>query len=495
MVVAALVVGSLAGLGVARAVPVGSVPAGDLDRFSRQHLDWHVCGDDALDKAGAQCTEVTVPLNYVEPQGRTITVAISRLSATDPAKRRGIMLTNPGGPGAPGLGLPLYLAEAMAPDVRDRYDLIGMDPRGIGRSAPVHCGWPIGLGLQSAGVDLESFGESVATQADLAARCQTAEHDKLPYITTRNTARDMDVIRGALGEQKISYLGGSYGTYLGAVYTQMFGDRTDRVVLDSAIDPRRYPVGLMQDIGAPDEAALDAWADRTAARHDEYRLGVTRAEVRATVTTLIRQAARTPIRIGSYDLDDHWIPVLLHESLSDQRRYDELASQVRLLADAAAGHPVQPTPELEQFLALRLTAKPQEISGHDAVWCGDVAAPRDPDWYWRNIEASRATQPVFGPYVNNITSCAFWPAPVEAPTIVQNSAPTLILQATGDTRAPYQEGVDLHRALTGSRLITLQDVRVHGIYGHFPNRCVADTVDTYLRDGTLPATDLTCHAD
>ncbi|ATL69363.1 alpha/beta hydrolase [Nocardia terpenica] len=469
--------------------------SGGLERFYTQHPEWKACNDEGLDTAGAQCADITVPLNYAEPQGRTITVVISRLRAADPAKRRGIMLSNPGGPGGPGLDSMLNTREAMTTDVRDRYDLIGMDPRGVGRSTPVNCGWPVGFGMESAGENPASFGKSVAEQADMAARCLAAERDKLPYITTRNTARDMDVIRGALGEEKISYFGTSYGTYLGAVFTQMFPDRSDRMVLDSAVDPQRYGMGMKQDMGAANEAALDAWADWTAARNDEYRLGTTRSEVRSVVTGLIRQSASTPIRIGSYEIDDRWLPTLLFTALDDPRHYDVPADYVRRLADAAAGKPVQPSEKLETDLASLLTARPRDNSPMIAIMCGDVSFPRDPQWYWHNVEASRATQPVFGPFVNNIISCAFWPQPVEPPTAVHNQVPALIVQATGDTRTAYEEGVGLHRAMTASRLVTLQDVRIHSVYDRFPNRCVKNAVNTYFRDGTLPTTDMSCTAD
>lgn len=126
--------------------------------------------------------------------------------------------------------------------------------------------------------------------------------------------------------------------------------------------------------------------------------------------------------------------------------------------------------------------------------CGDVEAQRDPGWYWRNVEFSRVDQPVFGPLVNNISPCAFWPAPVEPRTDVHNATPVLIVQATGDPVAAYQEGVGLHRAMTASRLVTLQDAIVHGAFT-VPSSCVSQAVETYLRDGGLPATDLACPAD
>ncbi|WP_158892645.1 alpha/beta hydrolase [Amycolatopsis anabasis] len=480
--------GLLAGTGLATAEPADR---GGLDRFYHQRLDWKACGDAKLDQAGAQCTEVNVPLDYTRPRGRTITVAISRLRATDTAHRRGIMLSNPGGPGGPGLDMMVDVRSTMTPEVASRYDLIGMDPRGIGRSAPIDCGWPIGTMLMSPGLDRPAFDRTAGVQADLARRCAARHGEVLPHISTRNTARDMDVIRGALGERRISYFGWSYGTYLGSVFTQLFPRRTDRFVLDSAVDPAGYMTGSIRNMGRPNEEALDDWAEWTARRDAEYHLGTSGAQVRALVEGVIRQAAKSPLQIADYRLDEHFAPMLLFASLDDPRNKARLAATVRQLADAAAGKPVQPGPDLEAGLRMIYRGQPQ-LSGQAAVICGDAAVPRDPEWYWRNIQRSRAAQPVFGPFANNITGCAFWAPPREEKTVVRNDVPALIVQATGDTRTAYSEGVALHRAMTGSRLVTLQDVRVHAVFAHYPNRCVENAVNTYFRDGTLPGTDTTC---
>lgn len=467
-----------------------------LDRYYHQPLTWKSCDAPGLDGMGAQCADVTVPLNYAEPQGSTITVAISRIAAADPAQRRGVILSNPGGPGGAGLDYFVDTSQAMTPEVRARYDLIGMDPRGVGRSSPVNCHWPHGFGLQSAGVDAQGFAESVADQADLAARCADAEGERLPHFTTRNTARDMDVIRTALGESKISYLGTSYGTYLGAVYMQMFPERSDRMVLDGAVDPYRYgAVGMVQDMGSPNEAALDDWAAWTAQRDDEYHLGTTGGAVRGLVERLIERAAAQPIRIGEYNIDEHSLPLVLYIAFDSPHGYGLAAQQTRQLADAAEGKPIRPDEDLAAKLAIILRAQPRDMSPQMAILCGDIGAPRDLDWYRRNIEASRATQPVFGALANNITPCAFWAPPAESPTAIGNSVPNLIVQATGDTRTNYGGAIAMHRALTGSRMVTLQDVAIHSILGRYPNACVYDAVNTYLADGTLPAADLTCRDD
>ncbi|WP_416562210.1 alpha/beta hydrolase [Nocardia testacea] len=477
-------------MGSASADSVDDVPAG-LESFYRQQLDWGSCHDAALDGAGAQCAGVVVPLDYSRPDARTLTVAISRIPATDPTRRRGILLSNPGGPGGPGLSMMAGLRERLTPDVRARYDLIGMDPRGIGRSDPVNCALPLPTMLFSAGFDAFGFARDTALAAALAASCLAPDPEKARHITTRNTARDMDIIRSAFGERRINYYGGSYGTYLGAVYAQMFPRRTDRMVLDSAMDPDRYWIGTYQDMGAVNEAGLDDWAD-WAARHDtDYHFGSSGPQVRAFVEDMIRRAATHPVVGNGYLIDEHTVPMMLLALLSNPRKNADLADVVRLVADAVTGLPV----DMEQLKSKISGGVPMDASGMAAVLCGDRAAPRDPGWYLRNIESARATQPVFGAFANNITACAFWPDPIEEPTAVHNAAPALILQATHDTRTPYQQGLALHEDLTGSRMVTLADTRVHGVLRADLSHCVDDIVDTYLRDGVLPDADITCRPD
>ncbi|GAA2097967.1 alpha/beta fold hydrolase [Actinomadura alba] len=476
----------------------------EATRFHRQRIAWKACRQgpedglgEELDRAGAQCGEVTVPLDYSDPGGRTITVAMSRLKAADGAHRIGTMLLNGGGPGGGSMDLPPYVRSLMG-DVGPRFDLIGMDPRSSGRSTAVDCGWPTGVWTRSAGLDRAGFDRMAAFERDLADRCARRHPDLLPHMTTRNIVRDMDVIRAALGERRISYYGASYGTYLGAVYTQMFPRRTDRFVLDSAVDPRRYGAeDMLADAAPANEAALRDWAAWAARRDGEYGLGATRRAVLATVERIIRVAARRPLRVGAdLRVDEHMVPFLLFAALDDDR--DEaaanLAANVRVLRDAAAGRPAEPTDGLRAALESLLTgADSRSGSSQAAILCGDRAVHRDPESYWTKIEAARSRQPVTGPLLNNISPCAFWPEPPrEEPTRVRNDVPALIIAATGDTRTVYRHGLALRRLMTGSRLLTLRGARIHAVYPRYGNACVNDSVNAYLRDGALPATDLSC---
>ncbi|MFE7659421.1 alpha/beta hydrolase [Streptomyces celluloflavus] len=477
-----------------------------LDRYYHQRLDWRSCvlgPDDAsgreLEKAGARCADVTVPLDYTDPKGRTLTVAISRIKATDTRHRVGPLLLNPGGPGGSGLAVPALIRPAMK-QAGALYDLIGMDPRFVGRSNALDCGWSVGPSFRSAGPDRASFERQVAFQKGLADKCRATNGKVLPYITTRNTARDMDVIRGALGERKLSYLGFSYGTYLGTAYTQMFPGRYDRVVLDGALDPSRYNPRLFKGVEKENDQALADWAAWAAARHDTYGLGRTRAQVLATVNRIVEASSRRPLTVGTapdvFRLDSSQTPFVINSGIASDTEEDRkaLGEQVSVLAKAADGQ--QPTRLSEQFAAvlrLGLTSEGSPTGSiQSAILCGDVAVPRDPEQYWQDIERSRAAHPLFGPLTNNIGACAFWDRPREEPTQVRHDTPALIVAATGDPRTPYTGSVALHQKLPSSKLLTLKGANRHAIYGMYGSTCVDDTVNAYLATGKLPAKDRTC---
>ncbi|MFG1921606.1 alpha/beta hydrolase [Cryptosporangium sp. NPDC048952] len=465
-------------------------------------LDWKNCArstDDAegteLDRAGARCAQLTVPLDHSRPNGRTITLALSRLPATDRAHRIGTLVLNSGGPGEPTLGMPLRTRAAMK-DVAARYDLVGLDPRFVGRSTPLDCGWPIGLWLRSAGATRAGFDHQVAVQRNLAERCAQRHADVLPYANTRDTARDVDLVRRALGERRISFLGYSYGAYLGAVYTQLFPGRTDRVVLDSAGDPDAWGPRALQGTEEEGERALRGWAVWAAGRHRTYGLGATPARVLATIDGIVAAAADRPLRVGRHEVDDQAAPYLLSVGSGNDRPADRaaFAATVRTLNEAAHRRPAGPGPELDGLLTFVLTSAGSPLASPAvAITCGDRAAPRDAETYWDDVQRSRARHPLFGPLKNTIWPCAFWPGqPREGATHIGNSTSALIVSATGDPATTYQGSQALHRALTGSRLLTLRGVTAHGIYGEYGNPCVDATVNDYLATGVLPAADPSC---
>jgi pimeloyl-ACP methyl ester carboxylesterase len=476
---------------------------GGLARFTHQRIAWHACrtvpGDvdgPRINKAGGKCGEVRVPLDYRRPGGRTITLEIARIPASDPAHRHGVLFTNPGGPGVPGLGEALIAS--VVPDIGKHYDAIGIDPRFVGQSTPLHCDWRTDTFLRSAGPNRHTFDQSVAFARRLAAGCVRGNENLLPYATTRNTARDMDLVRAVLGAPKISYFGGSYGSYLAAVYLQMFGERADRFVIDSSPDPDVFGPNGFAQAGQAAATALDQWAAWAARHNAKYGLGATAGDVLATVNRLSRAAERRPLRIGKFAVDTHTLPYLLFLMVAedDEDSRASIADAVRTMRNAAGGATVTPSPAFAQLLTGLFTGSGAATDrAGTPILCGDRPVSHDPDTYFRNIQAHRAGEPLFGPFVYNITPCAFWPVrSPEPPTTIHNNAPVLMVAATGDPFTPYPGQLALHRDLAGSRLVTLEGAFRHGATYLNGSACVDGAVNRYLIDGDLPAADRICTA-
>jgi pimeloyl-ACP methyl ester carboxylesterase len=479
---------------LASSAAAGFAPTPDeVAGFAAQRVVWTDCAAEELRAAGARCAQVSVPLDYRAPHGATITLAVSRIAARDTARRRGILLFNPGGPGGPGLGYPAELRPVLG-EVADQYDLIGFDPRFVGLSTPINCGG-IGEYVRAAGLSRRDYAQSVEYARGVASRCWRAAADHIPYASTRNTARDMDVVRAVLGEPRLSYVGISYGAYLGTVYTQMFPQRADRIVLDSVVDPDGYPVHADWSTGPATESAFDDWAVWVAGQHGRFGFGKTGTQVRSTVLRLLRRAARVPIRVGEYRVDEQVIPLLIAFHLVDAGSDELLAGVVEQLRAAARGRPVT-DPDLLAGLAALYGTDGSDDGAALAITCGDGDFPTDPSWYWRNIEQVRGSQPIFGPLARNVSPCAFWRSgALERPTAVRNDSPALIVHAAEDVWTPYPDALALHERLTGSRLVTLDGARTHGVFGGARNGCVERHVKAYLRTGALPAADVNCRLD
>ncbi|MBT0773250.1 alpha/beta fold hydrolase [Kineosporia sp. J2-2] len=455
-----------------------------------------------------QCGTLKVPLDHRDPGGRQITIAVSRIPATDPARRRGVLLLNPGGPGSEGLNMPSEAA-ALSDSLAARYDLVGLDPRGVGHSSPVTCG------LNAAEVSPPypypaadgSISRNVAFARSAARRCAEASGDVLPFITTAGTARDLDLVRQALGESRISYFGLSYGTYLGTVYASLFPQHTDRMVLDSALDPAKvwYGVYRQQSQGRQERFGDAA---RYAARHpDEAGLGTTATAVTAAY---LRLAARldtdpAPVPGTSVSLTGPLFRHLTAALLTSERFMPTLAQVWRAAADLADG---QATDEQAQVLGQALTLidpaagvspgvpADNAVAAAYAVTCGDVEWPASVGVYERNVAADRRFHPVAAGAPANIWPCAFWPGrPVEPTVKVSGQGPRtiLILQNERDPNTTLESARGLHRALGRRSVMVTVDAGGHGVYGTAgAGACATALADAYLIEGELPGSDTRC---
>ncbi|MCX4660878.1 alpha/beta hydrolase [Streptomyces uncialis] len=463
--------------------PGSSVNVAATASAAMSSLTWRGCDADV--PATVECTTLDVPLDHRKPSGKKLELSLSRIKAADPAKRRGVLLFNPGGPSGSGLFYPLALSGLLPQSVKDRYDLIGFDPRGVGASSPLACGTTTAdERLTYRPYKDATFAKDVAWARDIAQGCRNLNKDTLPHISTRNTARDMDIIRAALGERKISYFGLSYGTYLGSVYTQLFPQRADRFVLDSAVDPKRVWRSMSQSWAVQAETAFDRWTAWTARNSARYGFGDTSAEVERLFWDIVARADREPLDLGGTVFDGAEV----REYIRWQITHPSVAADtLGLLRDAAAGKPV---PTFPTFVPTD-----NELASYLAIMCGDARWPTDPAVYQADSRRDSVRYPLYGDSVSNVFPCAFWDRPLEAATKVDNKVPALIVQNEWDSQTPLVAAQGLRRALKGSRLVTVDEGQGHGVYSLGISTCADEHTTTYLITGRLPARDVTCAAD
>ncbi|MFF5075490.1 alpha/beta hydrolase [Actinoplanes sp. NPDC000266] len=453
-------------------------------------LRWGPCpADSAL--PGLECTTVQVPLDYRKPQGRQIDIAVSRLPSKDPSQRRGVLVTNPGGPGAGGLIYPVLLAGNLSPQplphsIQDRYDVIGFDPRGVGHSSPVTCDvTPEQIArrnLPYPATAADVLKDAVIAKA-IARQCVTSgTASLLPHITTANTARDLDRVRAALGEPKISYLGTSYGTYLGAVYTTMFPQRSDRFVLDSNLGPGGYDVTAQRRFGRGLEDRFPDFAAFAAAR-PQYGLGSTPKQVRAKFFDLAVRLEKAPVQ----GVDGSLFRGITFDHLYSDAGMPALAAIWKALDTNQPLPPEPPPANVDNAISSRLH-----------VICGDSAWPRSVREYQRAVEVHRVKYPLIGAAAANIGPCAFWPSPAERPVRIGDGGPSnvLMVQNLRDPGTPMAGARELRKAFGDRARMVTADQGGHGAYLLFAtNKCANDTVTTFLTTGQRPRHDITCAAE
>ncbi len=478
-----------------------SAAKGGLERYVKQKPRWKRCEADS--PAEFQCATIKVPLDYRAPQGKRIDLAISRIKSTAPGKRHGVLFSNPGGPGGPGLYMPLEMREGLPESAQRKYDLIGFDPRGVGRSSPVSCDLEPEEELWLRPYKEATFDKDVAWAREVANKCKEKAGKTLAHITTRNTARDMDLLRAILGEKKISYLGYSYGTYLGAVYTQLFPGRADRFVLDSAVDPARAWRGMIQWWAEGAEPAFDRWTEWAAERSQKYGLGDTPKEVDRTFWDLVAQADEKPIEVEGQPATGDDIRSGMRQAFFSPQYATEAFVELK---KAAAGEPASAKKAAaltgsERTGTADAAADATEVPADNmtasfwAVVCGDNSAPwsRDPESYRRDAIQDKGRYPLFGDFASSIKPCAFWTKSLEPATKVKNKVGSLVVQNEWDSQTPLPSGQALHADLKGSKMVTVLGGEGHGLYPN-GNACTDGTVNDYLLTGKLPAKDVTCQA-
>ncbi|MFB9433199.1 alpha/beta fold hydrolase [Streptoalloteichus tenebrarius] len=473
-------VGTQVTLGTAAAAEPSAVPAG-LEEFYGQQVSWAAC---ERPYQTLECATLSVPLDYRAPDGERIAVTISRKKAADQANRRGVLLLNPGGPGGSGLQWPDILANSPVGKV---YDLIGFDPRGVGRSTALLCEVAPALAkVNTRPTDAELPAWAADAQASEAG-CERSAGGLRPHVNTPNTARDMDVIRGVLGEKKINYLGYSYGTYLGAVYGSLFPKNLNRSVLDSAVHPEWIWREQFKQQAVATRQNVDLWAEWVGQRNATFRLGKTQAEVLATVEDLAAKLAKKPVS----GFDRNSLDLVVGTGARYRQLWDDLGY---ILLDIKNTTTTAPTDALTAAGLIRDLGIAETRSGvFDTVTC-EADWPRDLTGYYSDMKLFREKYPYgFGVMRAAPWTCSFRSfTPPERPVDLKRDGyqTGLVIQADGDTQTQYDGGPAMAQRLR-NHLISVADEGTHGFYG-FGNACVNRHVERYLIDGVLPPTRVTC---
>ena len=472
-------------------------PATDpaYERFYSQTPEWAQCGE------GLECTSVTVPVDWEAPEGRTIELAVVRMPATDADARIGSLLYNPGGPGASGTAPVEQFGESLVTrEVRAAYDLVGFDPRGVGDSAPVDCLSDLEMDDYLA-YDIEAdtaagLADLERVAAEFVAGCQADAGALLAHVDTPSAARDMDVLRAALGDERLTYLGKSYGTLLGASYAKQFPQRVGRLVLDGAMDPANgYDEVLLGQAGGL-ELALRNYlqACLEGATSEDCPLRGSVDDAAAQVQQVIAQAEERPLTTDS----DRELTVTLAVTGIITPLYEDAAWPLLDAALAAAlsgdGTTLLELADLYADRAEDGSYDSNLLEAFAAVNCLDYEVDDSPE-AMRALEEELATEsPTFGRYLAyGEVTCGMWPHPPvrdAEPIAAAGAAPILVVGTTGDPATPYQWSEALASQLESGRLLTWEG-EGHTAYTR-GSRCVDAAVDGYLLDGVLPGEGATC---
>ncbi|WMX45800.1 alpha/beta hydrolase [Streptomyces roseicoloratus] len=460
-------------------------------------LAWSACGPAGL---GQECATLRVPLDYADPRGPQVDLAVSRIrasgSATWPGARRGTLLVVAGGPGSSGVQRLSAKGAALKEQLGGAYDLVSFDPRGVGGSVKARCGldaadrhlvtlrgWPAADG---------SIDENVARSRRVAEACARNGGAVLRSLTTPNQVRDMDRLRQALGERRISAWANSYGTYVTAQYAQEFPRRTDRIVLDSSADPNPATVaqGWLRDMarGAddrfPDFAAWAAHPDRAASR-----LADRPEDVRPLVLDLAARLDRAPkpSTTPGVPLTGNLLRQALQSALYSDAAFADFARLVKQAADPAA------VPVLPPVLAGPMPDEDATVTV--GVVCNDVRWRGTLPTFRRGVAADRAAHPLTAGMPVNITPCSFWKdTPAEPPTRLTSDGPSdvLMIQGLRDPSTPHSSALEMRAALGARARLVSVDRGGHGMYLSNGNPCGDRTVTRFLLTGERPASDVTC---
>lgn len=467
-------------------------PKPDLQEFYTQQLEWESC------RGGFQCTTLTVPVDYRDPAGETIELAVLKDSADIPSARVGSLVVNPGGPGAPGTSYAESSTFAFRDVIRERFDIVGFDPRGAGESSPVDCLSDDELdGFLAADPDPDDAAEGEAYEAALAEfheGCAEKSGDVIGHVTTIEAARDMDVLRAALGEAKMLYFGASYGTKLGATYADLFPDKVGRLVLDGAVDLAADSRQLSLDQAGGFETALRAYVENCVESTDSCFLGDSVDEGLARISSFIDDVEAEPmptdlgrdLAVGNafYGIvaplynRDYWS--ILSQAL--QAAFDGDATLLLRLSDLYSSRNDDGSysdNSMEAIYAINCLDDPYSIPAEEVD---------------AQIAEFEEVSPTFGRvFAWGLVGCrGIQVKSSEKPRTVraEGAAPIVVVGTTRDPATPYKWAVSLADQLESGVLVS-RDGDGHTAYNS-GNDCIDEAIESYLVDGTVPEDGLSC---
>ena len=487
-------------------------------------LDWHSCPNPT--QRGFECATAQVPMDYGDPRGATIDLAVIRHPATDPVNRVGTLFFNPGGPGLGGTRfLPTWF-DFFPATLRARFDIISWDPRGVGASTPVRCFATPEDEIQFFAELPDGFPVDRAEQVDWISgyaqfgdRCGMHNGDLLAHVSTTDNAMDLDLLRQAVGDAQLDFLGISYGSFLGAIYANLYPEKAHAMVLDGNVNPVAWTTGgdhhvslstilrLGSDKGAA--ATLDAFLTLCgqAPAQCAFSAGSARA-TKAKWTILLQRLRERPVTIESPVPGTFTYAALVQyvggasTHLVFAQLWPNVAELLQSLwnasLEAAAQEPPQSAlPVSGPVPLIRDAIFPEQLI---AVLCGESPNPREPQAYPRLAALARARSGNVGPawIWESDEPCATWPAtavnryvgPWNRPT----ANPVLVIGQIFDPETPYEGAVAMAHELARARLLTVAG------YGHTtflqnPSTCAYDYVSSYFIDGTLPPERTICRPD
>lgn len=478
-----------------------------LDRDDRDDdpVAWQPCPEVAREVAGAtsprmtyECATIHVPRDWQAPEDSgTFELALIRIRSDRQRDRIGSLVLNPGGPGGSGIEAAVLLSfgplfGGLPDTVTERFDVVGFDPRGVGRSSPVRCftdeETDQAFGADPDPASAREFEAALAASRRVAQRCEQRYAGALGHLSTEQTARDLEAVRAAVGDDKLTYLGYSYGTLLGAVYAHLYPTRVRAMVLDGAIDPREDPVAASEAQAVGFERAFDNFADWCARTPRECPLG---SDARSAVDAALERARTSPVRgEDGREAGAGWVFWAVLSTLYTQDRWPELAraldrfnggdaSGVFALADAYT----QRRPD---------GSYPNLFDVNTAINCADGGADVSVDEVRQLQDRWRRKYPLFGaPMAVGLLGCAVWPADTDPYPYgpAAGAPPVLVIGTTGDPATPYEQTAELAELL-GVGVVLTYHGEGHTVYPADP--CVTEAVDAYLIDLTVPAAGAEC---